>query len=89
MKRPSLLSQILALNLLMVISIAAALIEFARSTGADGWRRLAGRALVLALFGVAFASLLSATALARLGRLVAALTAVASIGLGVFWIYAA
>lgn len=48
-----------------------------------------GILISMALFGVAFASLMSATAVARLGRLAAGLTAVASIGLGVFWIYAA
>jgi nickel/cobalt transporter (NicO) family protein len=45
-----------------------------------------GILISMALFGVAFASFMSATAVARLGRLAAGLTAVASIGLGVFWI---
>jgi nickel/cobalt exporter len=43
----------------------------------------------MSLFGVAFAQLLSAAALLRLGRASTILTAVASVGLGVYWIYAA
>ena len=45
-----------------------------------------GILISMALFGVAFARFMSAPAVARLGRLAAGLTAVASIGLGVFWI---
>lgn len=41
-------------GLFAVVSTAAALVEFARSSGTEGWKRLAGRALVLAIFGVAF-----------------------------------
>ena len=41
-------------GLYVVVSIAAALVEFARSSGPEGWKRLAGRALVLSMFAVAF-----------------------------------
>ena len=41
-------------GLFTAIYVAAALVEFARSEGAAGWKRLAGRALVIAVFGVAF-----------------------------------
>lgn len=44
-----------------------------------------GILLSMALFGVAFARLLSAAVAARLGQAAAATMAVASIGLGVFW----
>jgi nickel/cobalt exporter len=44
-----------------------------------------GILLSMSLFGVAFARLLSAAVAARLGRAAAAIMAVASIGLGLFW----
>jgi hypothetical protein len=45
-----------------------------------------GILLSMSLFGVAFARLMSATAMQRLGRAAGAITAAASIALGVFWI---
>lgn len=45
-----------------------------------------GIVLSMSLFGIAFASLMSARFMARLGRASAAVMAVASIALGVFWI---
>ncbi len=48
-----------------------------------------GILLSMSLFGVAFARLLSAAAAARLGQAAAAIMAVASIGLGVFWMVSA
>jgi len=48
-----------------------------------------GLLLSMSLFGVAFARLLSAAVAARLGRTAAAIMAVASIGLGVFWMASA
>jgi nickel/cobalt transporter (NicO) family protein len=48
-----------------------------------------GILLSMSLFGVAFARLLSAAVAARLGQAAAALMAVASIGLGVFWMVSA
>ena len=46
----------------------------------------AGILMSMSLFGVAFASLMSAPIGARLGRIGAGTTAVASIALGIFWI---
>jgi hypothetical protein len=48
-----------------------------------------GILISMSLFGVAFASLMSARFVARLGQMAAGSTAVASIGLGIFWIVAA
>jgi hypothetical protein len=48
-----------------------------------------GILLSMSLFGVAFASLMSAATVARLGRAAAASMAVASIALGAYWIYGA
>lgn len=48
-----------------------------------------GILISMSLFGVAFAQLLSAATLRHLGTVSTVLTAVASIGLGVYWIYAA
>jgi nickel/cobalt transporter (NicO) family protein len=48
-----------------------------------------GILLAMSLFGVAFARVMSATALGRLGRSAAALMAIASVTLGVFWIASA
>ena len=48
-----------------------------------------GILLSMSLFGVAFARLLSAAVAARLGQAAAAIMAVASIGLGVFWMASA
>ena len=45
-----------------------------------------GILMSMSLFGVAFARLMSATAMQRLGRAAGAITAMASITLGVFWI---
>jgi hypothetical protein len=45
-----------------------------------------GILLSMSLFGVAFARLMSAAAMQRLGRAAGAITATASIALGVFWI---
>jgi hypothetical protein len=45
-----------------------------------------GILMSMSLFGVAFARLMSATAMQRLGRAAGAITAMASIALGVFWI---
>ena len=47
-----------------------------------------GILLSMSLFGVAFARLMSARTMQRLGRAAAVATAAASIGLGVFWIVA-
>ncbi len=44
-----------------------------------------GILLSMSLFGVAFARVLSAAVAARLGQAAAAIMAMASIGLGVFW----
>jgi hypothetical protein len=41
-------------GLFSVISTGAALVEFARSSGTAGWKRLAARAVVLSIFAVAF-----------------------------------
>lgn len=49
----------------------------------------AGILLAMALFGVAFARLLSAPVVARLGRAAGGVMAVSSIGLGLFWIVSA
>ena len=49
----------------------------------------AGILLSMALFGIAFARLLSAPAIVRVGRLSAVVMAVASIGLGGYWIVSA
>jgi len=46
----------------------------------------AGILLSMSLFGVAFASLMTARVVARLGRAAGALMALASIALGVYWI---
>jgi len=46
----------------------------------------AGILLSMSLFGVAFASFMTARVVARLGRGAGALMAVASIALGVYWI---
>jgi nickel/cobalt exporter len=48
-----------------------------------------GILLSMSLFGVAFASFMSARVVARLGRLAAGATGIASIALGVFWISSA
>lgn len=48
-----------------------------------------GILISMSLFGVAFAQLLSAATLRHLGTVSTVLTAVASIGLGAYWIYAA
>lgn len=48
----------------------------------------AGILLSMSLFGVAFASLMTARVVARLGRAAGALMAIASMGLGVYWILA-
>jgi len=48
----------------------------------------AGILLSMSLFGVAFASLMTVRAVARLGRAAGALMAVASMGLGLYWILA-
>jgi hypothetical protein len=48
-----------------------------------------GILISMSLFGVAFARVLSATIAARLGQAAAAIMAVASIALGVFWIASA
>jgi hypothetical protein len=48
----------------------------------------AGILLSMSLFGVAFASLMTARVVARLGRAAGALMALASIALGVYWILA-
>jgi hypothetical protein len=45
----------------------------------------AGILLSMSLFGVAFASLMSASIIARLGRASGAAMALASIALGVYW----
>jgi nickel/cobalt transporter (NicO) family protein len=47
----------------------------------------AGILLSMSLFGVAFAGLLSARIMARLGRAAAGAMAISSIALGVFWIF--
>jgi len=47
----------------------------------------AGILLSMSLFGVAFAGLMSARIVARLGRAAGALMAVSSIALGVFWVW--
>jgi hypothetical protein len=41
-------------GLFTVVYVGAALVAFARSQGPGGWRRLAGRAVVVAVFGVTF-----------------------------------
>ena len=46
----------------------------------------AGILLSMSLFGVAFAGLMTARVVARLGRAAAGAMAIASIALGVFWI---
>ena len=48
----------------------------------------AGILLSMSLFGVAFASLMTVRVIARLGRAAGAVMAVASMGLGVYWILA-
>jgi len=48
----------------------------------------AGILLSMSLFGVAFAGLMTARVVARLGRAAGALMAIASMGLGVYWILA-
>jgi hypothetical protein len=48
-----------------------------------------GILISMSLFGVAFATLMSTRAIARLGQVAAALMALASIALGIFWIAAA
>ena len=48
-----------------------------------------GILISMSLFGVAFARVLTARAVARLGRASAVLTACASIGLGLYWVIAA
>jgi hypothetical protein len=48
-----------------------------------------GILLSMSLFGVAFARFMSAAIVARLGRVAAGSMAVASVALGVFWIYSA
>ena len=46
----------------------------------------AGILLSMSLFGVAFAGLMTARVVARLGRMAGALMALSSIALGVFWV---
>ena len=46
----------------------------------------AGILLSMSLFGVAFAGLMSARVVARLGRTAGALMAISSIGLGIYWV---
>jgi hypothetical protein len=48
-----------------------------------------GILISMSLFGVAFAQIMSARAIARLGRLSSVATACASVALGAWWIYAA
>jgi fucose permease len=48
-----------------------------------------GILLSMSLFGIAFARVMSARAIQRLGRAAGVLMAVASIALGVFWIVTA